>query len=57
VPNVDPETGEPGVEPGDTLAVYRNNATAGGVTFGVNAVVQAGAEISVGDAVEVSLRL
>ena len=59
VPNVDPETGEPGVEPGDTLAGYRHSANAGGVTFGVNAIVQAGAgaEISVGDAVEVSLRL
>ena len=58
VPNVDPATGEAGFEPGDTLAVYRNDARAGGVTFGVNAVIEsgAGARLAEGDAVEVSLR-
>ena len=58
VPNVDPATGEAGFEPGDTLAIYRNDAQAGGITFGVNAIVEssAGAELSAGDAVEISLR-
>ena len=58
VPNVDPATGEAGFEPGGTLAGYRNDARAGGVTFGVNAVVGsgAGARLAAGDAVEVSLR-
>ena len=58
VPNVNPATGEAGFEPGDTLAVYRNDARAGGVTFGVNAVIEsgAGARLADGDAVEVSLR-
>ncbi len=58
VPNVDPATGEPGFEPGDTLATFRNDARAGGITFGANAIVEsgAGARLSAGDAVEVSLR-
>ena len=58
VPNVDPATGEAGFEPGDTLAGYRNDARAGGVTFGVNAITGsgAGARLAAGDAVEVSLR-
>ncbi|HVG04337.1 MAG TPA: MOSC N-terminal beta barrel domain-containing protein [Burkholderiaceae bacterium] len=58
VPNVDPATGDAGFEPGDTLAHYRNDARAGGITFGVNAVVEsgAGAQLSAGDALEVSLR-
>lgn len=58
VPSVDPTTGEQGTEPGDTLAVYRNNAAAGGVTFGVNAIVASGAgtELRVGDPVELTLR-
>ena len=58
VPNVDPTTGEAGFEPSDTLAVYRNDARAGGITFGVNAIVEsgAGAEVAASDAVEVSLR-
>jgi uncharacterized protein YcbX len=59
VPNVDPATGEPSNEPGDTLAVYRDNARAGGVTFGMNAIVTAGAgsEIRRGAAAEVVLAL
>lgn len=59
VPNVEPTTGETSNEPGDTLAVYRDNARAGGVTFGVNAIVTAGvgAELSCGDAVDLALAL
>jgi uncharacterized protein YcbX len=58
VPSVDPARGEQGTEPGDTLAAYRNNAAAGGVTFGVNAIVArgAGVELRVGDAAEITLR-
>ena len=58
VPSVDPTTGEQGTEPGDTLAVYRNNAAAGGVTFGVNAIVArgAGTELRVGDPAALTLR-
>ena len=57
VPNVDPATGEVSHEPGDTLALYRDNAAAGGVTFGVNAVVAtgAGAQLARGDPVELVL--
>jgi uncharacterized protein YcbX len=59
VPNVDQATGVAQHEPGDTLALYRNDAQAGGVTFGVNAVVAAGAGtlLRVGDAVDVTLAL
>ena len=58
VPNVDSSTGEAGFEPGDTLASYRNDVRAGGVTFGVNAVIESGAGVPVvvGDAVDLSLR-
>lgn len=58
VPNVDPVTAEPGFEPGATLATFRNDTRAGGLTFGVNAIVAAGAgtRLATGDAVEVSLR-
>ena len=58
VPNVDPATGQTGFEPGDTLAIYRDDARAGGVTFGVNAVVESGARarIAAGDTVEMNLR-
>jgi uncharacterized protein YcbX len=56
VPNVDPATGATSTEPGDTLALYRDNARAGGVTFGVNAIViRGGAELRRGDAFEVTL--
>jgi uncharacterized protein YcbX len=53
VPNVDPATGVPSTEPGDTLAVYRDNAGAGGITFGVNSIVArgAGSTLARGDAV------
>lgn len=58
VPSVDPQRGEQGHEPGDTLAAYRNDPRAGGVTFGVNAIVLrgAGTRIAVGDPVEFSFR-
>jgi uncharacterized protein YcbX len=58
VPSVDPASGEQGTEPGDTLAAYRNDARAGGVTFGVNGIVARGAgrEVQVGDEVEFTLR-
>ncbi|MGH6611376.1 MAG: MOSC domain-containing protein [Burkholderiaceae bacterium] len=58
VPNVDPTSGEAGVEPGDTLARYRINEQAGGVTFGVNAIIESGAgsELSAGDHVQINLR-
>jgi uncharacterized protein YcbX len=56
VPNVDPATGVAGFEPGDTLAVYRNDPKAGGVTFGVNAIVESGAGITLrtGNVVELT---
>ena len=58
VPSVDPATGVQGSEPGDTLAVYRDDARAGGVTFGVNGiVVGTGGELRCGDAVEIELAL
>jgi uncharacterized protein YcbX len=58
VPSVDQIRGEQGIEPGDTLAVYRNNPEAGGVTFGVNAIVLGGANstLRVGDAAKLILR-
>lgn len=57
VPNVDPSDGTTSPEPGDTLALYRDSPRAGGVTFGVNAIVErgAGTEIARGDAVEFTL--
>ena len=58
VPSVDQRRGEQGTEPGDTLASYRDKPEAGGVTFGVNGIVAAGAgnEVRVGDPVELTLR-
>jgi uncharacterized protein YcbX len=58
VPSVDPQRGEQGTEPGDTLASYRDKPEAGGVTFGVNGIVVRGigSELRVGDPVEISLR-
>lgn len=57
VPSVDPATGVQGTEPGDTLAAYRDDVRAGGVTFGVNAIVVGSGELRRGDAVEVELAL
>ena len=58
VPNVDPEIGEATFEPGGTLATYRNDERAGGITFGVNAIVESGAgtPLTAGNAVDLSLR-
>jgi uncharacterized protein YcbX len=45
IPNVDPDTGATGAEPGATLAGFRADPRLdGGITFGVNAVVAAGPE-------------
>jgi len=45
IPNVDPETGEPGQEPGDTLSTYRADERLDGkITFGMNAVIVEGIE-------------
>jgi uncharacterized protein len=45
IPNVDPETGEPGHEPGDTLSAYRADERLDGkITFGMNAVIVEGIE-------------
>jgi uncharacterized protein YcbX len=59
VPNVDPATGTPSTEPGDTLAAYRDNSRAGGVTFGVNAIVEhgSGGDIARGSTIEITLAL
>jgi uncharacterized protein YcbX len=43
IPNVDPATGEPGVEPGDTLGTYRATPLLdGAICFGMNAVILEG---------------
>lgn len=57
VPNVDLITGEVGLEPGATLATYRMRVAAGGISFGVNAIVAAGAgtRLSVRDQVQITL--
>lgn len=57
VPSVDPATGEQGTEPGDTLATYRDLERAGGISFGVNAIVVSAGTLRVGDAVDVRLAL
>lgn len=45
IPNVNPDTGEPGFEPGDTLATYRADSRLdGAITFGMNAVIVEGFE-------------
>lgn len=45
IPNVDPATGEPGREPGRTLAGFRADPRmGGGITFGMNAIVLDGAD-------------
>lgn len=55
VPGVDPQTGEQSPEVPDTLATFRRSDQ--GVTFGVNAIIAAGASrtLRVGDAVDVEL--
>ena len=58
IPSIDQETGEPGTEPGHTLAAYRHNPRVHGVTFGMNAIVVRGADeavIRVGDDLQVQV--
>jgi hypothetical protein len=55
IPNVDPDTGATGHEPGDTLAGFRADARMnGGITFGMNAVIVEGIgrTLRVGQSVE-----
>ena len=54
----DQATAEVGIEPLPTLALYRRNDVLDGVTFGMNAIVAAGADeiISVGDRAQCELR-
>lgn len=59
IPNVNPDTGEAGTEPGDTLAGYRADSRLGGaVSFGMNAVIVEGVEraLRVGQSGTASLR-
>ncbi len=59
IPNVDPLTGEPGHEPGDTLAGYRaNERVNGAISFGMNAVITEGfeCELRVGQTGEAKYR-
>jgi uncharacterized protein YcbX len=51
ITTVDPATGEPGDEPLATLAGYRMDERWGGITFGMNAIVERAGPIAVGDAV------
>lgn len=59
IPNVDPATGVPSPEVGDTLQAYRRNPVMNGaVTFGMNAIVLAGdgQVLKVGQSVSASYR-
>lgn len=59
IPNVDPATGVPGTEPGDTLQAYRADARVGGaISFGMNAVIAEGVEraLRVGQTGRASIR-
>ena len=59
IPNVDPASGTPSPEVGDTLQAFRQNpAMDGAVTFGTNCVIVqgAGATLRVGDAVAADWR-
>lgn len=45
IPDVDPQTGERGTEPGDTLTTYRSDPRLGGaLSFGMNAVIVEGVD-------------
>jgi uncharacterized protein YcbX len=58
VTTTDQETAHRNLEPLRTLATYRQNDRAGGVTFGMNAIVVAGAgaSLAVGEPVDVAFR-
>ncbi len=59
IPDVDPATGVPGTEPGDTLRGYRADQRVGGaISFGMNAVIVEGIEraLRVGQAGTASIR-
>ena len=59
IPNVDPDTGVPGIEPLDTLTGYRADPRVdGGIAFGMNAVIVEGVEraLRVGQAGRASIR-
>jgi uncharacterized protein YcbX len=59
MPSVDPATGVQGHEPGDTLSGFRADARmAGGITFGMNAIVLDGLDhvLRVGQGAEVALK-
>jgi len=59
IPDIDPATAISSPEVGDTLRTYRQDARVdGGITFGMNAIVLAGAEqtLKVGQAVSANLR-
>lgn len=59
IPNVDPATGVPGTEPGDTLQGYRaDERVDGAISFGMNAVIVEGIEraLRVGQTGQASIR-
>ncbi len=56
VTTTDQETGEVGLEPLRTLAGYRTDDRWGGVTFGMNAIVEREGDLAVGDRAEVNYR-
>jgi len=55
VPSIDQESGEPSTDPAPALKTFRFDRVLRGVTFGVNATLEAppGATLAVGDAVEI----
>ncbi|WP_295640816.1 MOSC N-terminal beta barrel domain-containing protein [uncultured Methylibium sp.] len=59
IPNIDPATGVPGTEPGDTLQGYRaDERVDGAISFGMNAVIVEGIEraLRVGQTGQASIR-
>jgi uncharacterized protein YcbX len=59
IPDIDPATGIPSPEVGDTLRTYRSDARVNGaITFGMNAIVLRGMEhaLRVGQPVGANLR-
>lgn len=59
IPDIDPATAAVSSEPTETLMAYRLDEAAGGVTFGMNAIVTRGADeavVRVGDVLESDVR-